>query len=586
MSDYTANHKRLFRLGLNYRGWWAAVGFISLSSAVVIILLMYSLSILVDQVFMQEQVPSTAQPALILLGFAVLFRGGLFWISEIVVQHIASTIKRNMRLTLFRHLQQLGPAWTEKESSGELAAAAVDGVEKLDTYFSRFMPAAINMAIVPLVIAAFVFRIDWISGLILIVTGPLIPVFMSLIGMKAQSQTQKQWATMRVLSSHFLDAVQGMRTLKLFNRTASKEKEVEEISDKFRKSTLGILKIAFLSGFVLELFASIATALVAVEIGVRLIEGHIGFQLGLFVLLLAPEYYLPFRMFGAQHHAGMEGTEAAGRILSILDTPVRQEKVKPDENTSRGVPLPEGPYRIDFERVSFGYIDKEGFVIRDCTFTLEPDMTTALVGRSGSGKTTLTRLITREYLPDEGALMVNDIPCGMFSEQQWLNQISVVNQHPWLFNDTVLANIAIARPEAPYEEIIEAAKQAEAHEFISMLPDGYHTRTGERALRFSGGERQRIALARAFLRNAPVIILDEPSSALDPYNESKINSAVSKLVKDRTVLIIAHRLSTVRNADQILVLDEGGISGFGTHDQLLQTNSIYRQMVTAYSKKV
>lgn len=584
MSDYTANHKRLFRLGLNYRGWWFALGCISLLSAVAIIVLMYSISILVDQVFMQDEPITFYDTAVIVLAGAIFFRGSLFWISEITVQHIASEIKQDLRMRLLRHMQKLGPSWAEKQSSGELAVAAVEGVEKLDVYYSRFMPAAIHMAIVPVVLALFVFGIDWISGLILIVTGPLIPVFMSLIGMKAQSQTRKQWKTLQVLSSGFLDAVQGMRTLKLFNRTAKKQGEIERISDLFRKNTIGILKTAFLSGFVLELFASIATALVAVEIGVRLIEGHIGFQFGLFVLLLAPEYYLPFRLFGAQHHAGMEGTEAAGRIFSIMDTPVRSNISAADQHKQK-VAIPSGPFHIRFERVTFSYSSESDPVIKDAAFELEPGKTTVLAGRSGTGKTTLTRLITQEYVPDKGSVMVNGIPCDLFDEKQWLGQISIVNQNPWLFDDTVLANIAIAKPGAPFEEIVEASGKAAAHEFISKLPDGYQTRAGEQAVRFSGGERQRIALARAFLRNSPVVILDEPSSALDPHSELKIRKSVKRLEKDRTVLIIAHRLSTVRNADNILLLEDGRISGSGSHEQLLNTSHTYREMVTAYTKK-
>jgi len=577
MSDYSRNHKRLIWLALDQKGYWLISAILSLLSAGAIILLMFGLSTAVNAVFMQQQPLSMIQPTLYLLAGAILFRGVLFWLSEIVSQGAASQIKKQLRIRLFRHIQDLGPAWTGRQSSGELSSTAVEGVEKLDDYFARFLPAAIHMLIVPAVLALFVIWMDWLSGLILIITGPLIPVFMSLIGMQAESQSKKQWTTLQKMSSHFLDTVQGLRTLKLFNRTGYKQQEVELTSDLFRRTTMGILKVAFLSGFVLELFASIATALVAVEIGIRLIEGHIGFQLGLFVLLLAPEYYLPFRMFGARHHAGMEGTEAAGRIFEILGTPISV-----NTTDDQKVPVPEAPYSIHYDRVSYTYPGSTKRVLDSCSFRLDPGCTTALVGRSGSGKTTITRLLSQQIAPEEGAIQINGISLRRLDESEWLRHIAVVNQGVWLFDDTVWANLVIARPGTSFDSVVEAAKAAEAHEFITGLPQGYETRLGEHATRLSGGERQRLAMARAFLRNASLVILDEPSSALDPESEHLIATAMQRLMKGRAVLIVAHRLSTVQRAEKILVMDRGRIIDEGTHQKLLESNPLYQKMVTMY----
>ena len=568
---------------------------LSLVTSVTVILLMYGLSVAVDSVFMQGLPLSLFDSALLLLTSAIIIRGIVFWISAFVVQSTASKIKVTIRDRLFRKIQVLGPSWTERQNSGELASTAVEGVEKLDAYYSRFVPAAIHMAIVPIVLALFVFSIDWLSGLILIITGPLIPVFMSLIGMKAQSQTQKQWSTLRFLSAHFLDAIQGIRTLKLFSQVRQKHADVVRISDRFRQSTLGILKIAFLSGFVLELFASLATALVAVEIGVRLIEGHIDFQLGLFVLLLAPEYYLPFRMFGAQHHAGMDGSEAAGRIFEILDTSnikvvqnseINISSVQFETDPDRTDPVcdvPDPPYHIRFTGLSYTYPGNMSSTLSKCSFDLFPGVTTALAGLSGSGKSTITKLLSRQILPDEGQILVNEIPHTHFDEFEWLGKIGLVNQSTWLFDGTILSNLLAARPEASSEEVVEAAAAAGAHDFISRLPQGYSTKTGELGVRFSGGERQRISIARAFLKDAPILILDEPSSALDPESESIINKALKKLLQNRTVLVIAHRLSTVRQADRILLLENGQISALGKHIELLANCNSYQQMVKSYS---
>lgn len=604
MTDHSSSHKRLFQLASGRRTPWLLTGLFSLLSAAAIIALMYGLSIAVDAVFMGGLGLPAVTSALLLIVGAVIARGLIFWISELVTQKAASEIKLDIRKRLFRTVQQRGPVWTETQSSGELAATAVEGVEKLDAYYARFIPAGIHMAILPSVIAVFVFWIDWISGLILVVTGPLIPVFMSLIGMRARDKTQKQWATLRRLSTHFLDAVQGLRTLKLYNHTGKKHEEIEKISDRFRKSTMGVLKVAFLSGFILELFASLATALVAVEIGVRLIEGQIAFQTGLFVLLLAPEYYLPFRLFGARHHAGMEGTEAASRIFEILEdgggngneynnckpsptAVMTTGRLSKDSGTSV-LPNPplcspmHTPFYIQIEGLEYSYPSKMSPVLTDCSLDILPGKTTALVGKSGSGKTTLIRLLTRQITPDKGAITVQGISLDRIEEQDWLQSISVVNQNSWFFDDSIFANLLVSRPDATETEVVDACKAAGAHSFISGLPEGYRTRTGEFAARLSGGERQRISIARAFLRNSPFLILDEPSSALDPESEAIIGEALDRLFGDRTTLVIAHRLSTVRRADRILVLDDGKISAEGNHQQLLAGCKLYSQMAKSY----
>ncbi len=580
MTEYNRNHKRLFRFALTVRASWLIIGILSLLSAGSIIVLMYGLSTAVDRVFMQKISLSDSTSVLLVIISAMMIRSMLFWFTEVTGQRAASTLKERLRNRLFRRIQQLGPAWAERQSSGELSTTASGGIDKLNAYYAKFLPSAIQMAVVPAVLALFVLWLDWLSGLILIITGPLIPVFMSLIGMRAQTQTQKQWKTLRYLSSHFLDTVQGLRTLKIFNRTRDKQREVELISNRFRKTTMGVLKIAFLSGLILELFASIATALVAVQIGVRLIEGYIGFQAGLFILLLAPEYYLPFRSFGAQHHSGMEATEAAGRLFEILDTPHANQASR----VTATVVAPEPPYGLRFENVGFTYTGNTSPALEHCTFTIEPGHITAMVGRSGSGKSTVTRLISRQILPDSGQITVNGISWDMLDETQWLEQIAIVNQHVWLFDDTILANIRAAGHNAPFEKVVDAAKRAEAHDFISQMPNGYQTGVGEMGARLSGGERQRIALARAFLRDAPLVILDEPSSALDPESEQKISKAIHRLLQTpRTVLIIAHRLSTVREADRILVMKEGSVTCEGTHNDLVRTDNLYREMVEPFN---
>jgi ATP-binding cassette, subfamily C, bacterial CydD len=296
------------------------IAIVSLLSAIITVGQMYCLSQIIDGAFLQAQSLTALLPWMHGLLGLITTRALLLWIGEIIAQRGAAQIKAQLRNRLFRHVLHLGPAWSGREQSGELVATAVDGIEKLDDYFARFVPAKLAMGLIPPLLVLCVFVVDPLSGVVLCITGPLIPIFMILIGKRAESATRQQWEALSRLGAHFLDVLQGIKTLKVFGQSKAQGDRIRAVSDRYRKATMDVLKVAFLSGFVLELAASISTAVVAVEIGVRLIEGYIAFQPGLFVLLLAPEFYLPFRTLGARHHAGMEGVAAADRIYEILDT--------------------------------------------------------------------------------------------------------------------------------------------------------------------------------------------------------------------------------------------------------------------------
>lgn len=612
MSNYKRNYRRLIVWAFKKRTLPALLAIFSILSAISVILLMYSLSVAVDRVFLKKEPFHLHDPLFILFVIALFSRGIWFWASKVVSKEIASLVKESLRNQLFNNVQNSTSPGLHSKNSGQLVSIAVEGVEKLDAFYSRLIPAAIHMILFPLTLAVFIFWMDWLSGLILIITAPLIPLFMSLIGRRAKEETKKQWKALQYLGSHFLDAIQGLRTLKLFNQQYKKEAEVKKNSNRFRTTTMGILKIAFLSALLLELFASIATAIVAVEIGIRLIEGYMVFQTGLFILLLTPEYYLPFRAFAAQHHAGMESTEAAGDIFEELErehsrvmTPMAdplsflqalkmaslrktEHKVTSEGDVSDGKKeniksflfkaIPATPFKIEGKELLFRYPSNSTPTIEGCSFTLHPESITALIGKSGSGKTTIVRLLTRQLSPDSGEITVNAHPLNDIEEKEWLQKIAIVNQQAWFFDDTLLANLKAANPGARFDDIVRAAKRAEAHDFIQALPNQYLYRPGEGGRQLSGGERQRLSMARAFLRDAPFIILDEPSSALDPESESKINQALKKLFKNRTVLIIAHRFSTIRQSDHILLLDGGKIAAQGCHETLLETSNLYQKM--------
>ncbi len=575
--------KRLLRLALDSRlNLFLTIGF-GMVGGIVSVMQAYLLSRTINRAFLQGQGVSSLQSLLAALLVVMVLRAGLAWASEISSNAIAARVKTSLRTLLFEHILTLGPAYTYGERTGELSSVVTEGVEALDAYFSQFLPQLVLAAMVPLTFLAFVFPLDPLSGIVLLVTAPLIPLFMTLIGGLAQSLTRRQWQTLSRLSAYFLDVLQGLTTLKTLGRSRGQAESIAQASERFRQTTMGVLKVTFLSALVLELVSTLSTAVVAVEVGLRLLYGRLSFEQAFFLLLLAPEFYLPLRMLGARFHAGMSGAAAANRIFEILDTTARGQATENREaNAHRpGSQEPSVPGTIHFERVSYSYSDGRS-ALHEVSFQIEPGQTLALVGPSGSGKSTLAQLLLRFLDPDHGEIKAGGLPLSAIPAEAWREQIAMVPQNPYLFYGSILDNIRLARPQAARKEIIQAARQARADDFISRLQDGYETIIGERAVTLSGGEAQRLALARAFLKNAPLIILDEATANLDPENEAALQPALRELLVGRSTLMIAHRLSTVMQADKILVLKDGRVVERGDHNALLDQNGLYSQLVTAY----
>lgn len=549
---------------------------VGLLVAAVTIFQMVLLSRVVEWVFVDGRgLAEVAAPLAMLLGAAVL-RAGSIWVREITAQRGAVRVKSELRALLLEHVFRLGPAYASGERTGELATTATEGIERLEPYFARYLPQTVLSVFVPIMIAAYIFPRDLSSAVLLLVTAPVIPVMMILVGSYAEEHMERQWLALSRMGAHFLDALQGLPTLKVFGRSDEEKEKVARVSEEFRERTLKVLRFAFLSGLVLEFMTAVAIALVAAVLGVRLVNGAISFEDAFLVLLLAPEFYRPLRELGVHRHAGMEGKAAAQRIFEILDTPV---PVEPEGQTPVHL---SGGLTVELSGVGFAYPGSETPALHDVSLTLRAGTRTALVGRSGSGKSTLVKLLLRFLDPQSGAITANGVPIAGLPAEFWRGQVALVPQRPYLFYGSVLENIRLARPGAARPEIEQAAELAGAARFIEKMPRGYDTQIGERGLRLSGGEAQRLAIARAFLKDAPLLVLDEPTSSLDPESERLIRTALERLAEGRTTLVVAHRLNTVYEADFIAVLDEGEVAEVGTHVGLLERGGPYSRLVDAY----
>jgi ATP-binding cassette, subfamily C, bacterial CydD len=491
----------------------------------------------------------------VLAGRAVAAAG-----SEAAALRAAAVVKSGLRRRLTDHVLRLGPRWLGGQQAGEITTLASRGLDGLDAYFARYLPRLVLAVVVPLAVLARVAFADWISAVVIAVTLPLIPVFAVLIGWHTRAQTRRQWQLLARLGGHFLDVVAGLPTLKLFGRARAQADVIKQVTDAHRTATMATLRVAFLSALALELTAALATALVAVEVGLRLLAGHIGYQTALLVLLLTPEAYLPLRNAGAEFHASTEGSAAAQRAFEILDAP----PPGPPEGTADVDLSREG---IVFQAVSAAYPGRGRPALDDINLTLRPGEHIVLTGPNGAGKSSLLALLLGFVTPASGTITAGGADLAQVPADRRLAQIAWVPQHPHLFATTVADNIALGQPAARREDIEAAARLAGADEFIRRLPHGYDTVLAESARTLSAGQRQKIALARAFLRRAPVLLLDEPTAHLDPASADQIMTVIDTTLADRTVVLVTHRPPSTGPGRRILALHHGRLTGADDPDQ-------------------
>jgi ATP-binding cassette subfamily C protein CydCD len=551
-------HRRLLRqVGPDWPAFTLAVslGFVG---GVLIIIQARLMSQVISRAFLMGQSLPGLMQTLTLLAAVIILRAGFAWAAEGTAQQVAQRVKNRLRNQLFDKLQALGPlhlrpACDESaERSGEIVTTLSEGLEALDAYYAQYLPQAILAAVLPLAYLTFVLPLDRLSGLVLLLTSPLIPLFMLLIGDLAEALTKRQWQDLRRMGGHFLDVLQGLTTLKVFGRSQAQGRVIAQVSQAFRRSTLRVLRVTFLSALALELVATLSTAVVAVEVGLRLLHGRLVFEQAFFVLLLAPEFYLPLRQLGSRFHASQAGAAAARRIFAILDQPQPRYSPSPRPTPT----IARRPPEITFEAVSFAYPQGPA-VLEEVSFRIGCGERVALVGASGAGKSTLVNLLLRFSEPTQGRVLIDGNPLSDFSLETARQMVAWVPQAPFLFDDTITANLRLAKPGASQAELESAARLACAADFIGALPQGYETRLGEGGARLSAGQAQRLALARAFLKDAPILVLDEPAANLDASTEARLAESLSNLMEGRTVLMVAHSPATIAAADRIVVIADG-----------------------------
>ncbi|MHC6627385.1 thiol reductant ABC exporter subunit CydD [Streptomyces globosus] len=489
------------------------------------------------------------QRPLLLLAAVALGRGLLAWLTELAAHRASAAVKSHLRGQLLNRAADLGPGWLSGQRTGSLVALATRGVDALDDYFSRYLPQLGLAVAVPAAVLARIVTEDWVSAAIIVVTLPLIPLFMVLIGLATQSRMNRQWQLLSRLSGHFLDVVAGLPTLKVFGRAKAQAESIRRITGDYRRATMQTLRIAFLSSFALELLATLSVALVAVTIGMRLVHGELDLYTGLVVLILAPEAYLPLRQVGAQYHAAAEGLAAAEEVFEVLETPAP----RPVPGMPAALPAP-GPagFSLDVDGVAVRYPGRGADSPAAVSLTVGPGECVALTGPSGAGKSTLLQVVLGFTAPSAGRVRIGGTDLSALDPDEWRQHVAWVPQRPHLFAGTVAENVRLARPDASDDAVARALEDAGAREFVGALPQGADTVLGEGGAGLSAGQRQRIALARAFLADRPVLLLDEPTAALDGETEAAVVEAVRRLAAGRTVLLVVHRPALLALADRVV----------------------------------
>lgn len=540
---------RLLKYAKTTRNYMVFATVNGIVTAVIVITQAIVLGELLASVFIGGKQFVEVKGQLFLLVVLVIIRAISTWFSDYIAARSSAAAKSELRMAVLSRSAKLGPAWINSKRSSDLTNTATRGLDALDVYFSRYLPQLVLSAIIPLSVGVAILTQDILSAVIVGLTVPLIPFFMALVGWVTQSKVDKQWHSMQALSGHFLDLVSGLPTLKAFNRSRFQAKTIVSVGEEYRTSTMSVLRISFLSSLVLELISTLSVALVAVAIGLRLVNGSMQLREGLIVLLLVPEAYLPLRQVGANFHAVAEGLEAANHMFEILEHPLVEEDV------DSGLICSE-PHKIVFNSLSYTYPLTQTPALKNLSASFTQGSVSVLTGVSGSGKSTALSLLLKFFAPDLGAIQVNDIDLNDIQTTSWRKHVAYLPQNPWLPNGTVRDALLMAGAASDSELVGVCARAgldiSDQFQFPNGLETVISTSSG-----LSAGQRRRIALARVFIRDSKVVILDEPTASVDGDTEELIIRAVQEMSSSgKIVIAVAHRPAMISIADQVIHIPE------------------------------
>ncbi|MDD2534696.1 MAG: thiol reductant ABC exporter subunit CydD [Eubacteriales bacterium] len=578
--------RRLFAELKNVRLYWPKTTMAALAIVVFSLLFNLQLAALLDLIIrragqgvpiLSENASVLTQGTLGLLLWAIMRAGATAW-ADNDARRTALRLKKNIRQRLVDRFLQLGPVRLKSERMAVLCTVYQEGVDTIEPYYAEFIPQLVLTGLTLPLVLMVVFVHDWLSALLMLITAPLIPLFMVLIGKLSSAVSARQWRELKRLNGHFLDVLRGLKTLHLFGQAERQIGIVGSASDSFRKTTLGVLRVSFLSALTLELTATISTALIAVSLGVRLLYGQLDFHSAFLILLLAPEYYQPLRQFGAKFHTAMGAKTATDAIQEWLEpvavVPLESPGVQPNDRTI-SIDTSATPSALTLHQVSFAYLPGKP-VLNGLNLDIPAGQQIALTGPSGTGKSTLAALLLGFLRPDQGEVHVANQPIHVFDERSLGRQMAYLPQYSRLFPDTIFNNLKLGAPDLQVDTALHLLDELGLGAWIASLPLGLETKVGQGGQPISGGQAQRLGLARVLLQNTPILILDEPTSALDPETEFYINQTLAHYRPGKTILTIAHRLSTIQQSDRLICLEHGQIVFDGSPTTYLSTLEVAR----------
>ena len=521
----------------------------NIMQAMMIVAIAYIIAYIADKLLLSRLESSTATPLLVLLFFFFCIKAILNYFNHYQMEKISLNVQSNLRKQLFEVLAQRS-FLANSYAKGQWIALITKGVDKLDIYLTSFIPQLGLLSTIPLILLIFTFINDWISGLIFLITAPLIPFFMILIGKIADKENKKQWQVFQKLTMYMADLLPGLLIVKAYNQTQRQLSEINKNGKLFSQATLKVLRIAFISAFMLEFISTLSIAIIAVNIGLRLIYGHVEFLPVFFILLIAPQFYQPFRQFGSAFHDAMNGITASSEIYAMID------KLNCIKESMANLKFDDADMvQIELKNVYYKYQDNDKWAIDDLSLKIEKGKQFVLTGDNGAGKSTLFKLLLGIEKCQSGEILINDYNLADLDKQWWQSQIGWVAQEPYIFSATIRENITLGR-DFNLKEIEHICQLVNLDEFIKSMPQGYDTEITS-AMNLSSGQKRRLGLTRALIGRPKLLLLDEPMENLDVYNEKLIQRILSDLKNKVTVIIIGHRLQTLKNADELIYLQQG-----------------------------